>query len=118
MDQLFESILRGAVDAGASDIHIKPDAPVVFRVERTLVPVNVPLPGDGWVRSVLDQVVPAELKKRLAEQREIDFAFGLPELGRFRVNAFYQRGQPTIAVRVVKTSVPTFQELNLPSIIQ
>jgi twitching motility protein PilT len=118
MDPIFQSILRGAVEAGASDIHIKPDAPVVYRIKRALAPVDVPLPDEAWIKSVLEKVVPAELRQRFNEQHEIDFAFGVPELGRFRVNAFQQRGQPTIAVRVVKTSVPTFEELNLPQIIR
>ena len=118
MDEIFRSILSGAVQAGASDVHIKPDAPVVFRIERVLVPVDVPLPGEQWVKSVVENLVPRELRDRFADQHEIDFAFGLPGLGRFRANAFQQRGQLTLALRLVKTSVPTFKELNLPDIIR
>ncbi len=118
MDAIFESILRGAVDARASDVHIKPDAPVVFRVNRELVAVNVPLPGETWVRTILDELVPPDLRERFAHDREVDFAFGLPGIGRFRANAFQQRGQLTLALRVVKTEIPAFRDLHLPDIIR
>jgi twitching motility protein PilT len=117
MDPIFESILRGAVEARASDIHIKPDAPVVFRVNRELITVNVPLPEEAWIRGILDELVPADLRERFAREREVDFAFGYADIGRFRVNAFQQRGQLTLALRVVKTQIPAFRDLNLPEII-
>ncbi|HEX5176214.1 MAG TPA: twitching motility protein, partial [Chthoniobacteraceae bacterium] len=66
MDPIFESILRGAIEARASDIHIKPDAPVVFRVNRQLVAVNVPLPNEAWIRGILDEAVPEDLRERFA----------------------------------------------------
>ena len=118
MDPIFERILRGAVEARASDVHIKPDAPVVFRVNRELVAVNVPLPGEAWVRAVLEELVPADLRERFATEREVDFAFGVPEIGRFRANAFQQRGQLTLALRVVKSEIPAFRDLNLPDTIR
>ena len=75
MDAIFESILRGAVEALASDVHIKPDAPVVFRINRELITVNVPLPGEAWLRGILEELVPPDLRDRFAREREIDFAF-------------------------------------------
>ena len=118
MDEIFRSILRGAAEAGASDIHIKPDAPVVFRVKSALVPVNVPLPGEAWLNGVLEDIVPEGLKERLAREREVDFAFGVPSVGRFRTNVFQHRGQFAIALRLVKTAVPAFKDLNLPEIVR
>jgi pilus retraction protein PilT len=117
MDPIFERILRGAIEARASDIHIKPDAPVVFRVNRQLVTVNVPLPNEAWIRGILDEAVPEDLRERFAREREIDFAIGYSNIGRFRVNAFQQRGLLTLALRVVKTEIPAFRDLNLPEII-
>jgi twitching motility protein PilT len=118
MDPIFESILRGAIEARASDIHIKPDAPVVFRVNRELVAVNVPLPDETWIRGILGELVPEDLRERFEHEREIDFAFGQADIGRFRVNAFQQRGQLTLALRVVKSEIPAFRDLNLPDIVR
>ena len=118
MDEIFRSILRGAVEARASDIHIKADAPVVFRIERNLVPVNAPLPNEVWLRGVVDQIVPPHLRAQMDTAHEVDFAISNPDLGRFRVNVFQQRGQLTLAVRLVKSGVPKFEDLNLPDTIR
>lgn len=118
MDEIFQSILRAAIEAGASDIHIKADAPVVFRIARELVPVDAPLHSESWLRRVVEQIVPAHLQAQLEREHEVDFAFAAPGLGRFRTNVFQQRGQLTLALRLVKTDVPAFEELNLPETIR
>ena len=118
MDRVFEGILRAAVEAGASDIHLKTDAPVVFRIDRALIPIEAPVPGEAWMRSVLEDIVPPHLRTVLERDHEADFAFAPSGLGRFRTNAFQQRGQWTIAMRLVKGEIRNFQELNLPSIVE
>ena len=100
--QTFLSILRSAVEAGASDIHLKPDSPIVFRVSRDLVPVDGHVPKQDWLNSILQQIVPKHLQTRLAEDRETDFAYSSPGLGRFRVNVFQQRGVYVVSMRLVK----------------
>ena len=116
--QTFLSSLRSAVDSGASDVHLKPDAPVIFRISRELVPVDLPAPTEEWLGSVLQQIVPAHLQTRLAEDREADFAYAPPGLGRFRVNVFQQRGAYVVSMRLVKAAIRDFAELNLPAVIQ
>jgi twitching motility protein PilT len=116
--QTFLSILRSAVEAGASDIHLKPDSPIVFRVSRDLVPVDGHVPKQDWLNSILQQIVPKHLQTRLAEDRETDFAYSSPGLGRFRVNVFQQRGVYVVSMRLVKEMVRDFAELNLPAVIQ
>ncbi|MDQ3622374.1 MAG: PilT/PilU family type 4a pilus ATPase [Verrucomicrobiota bacterium] len=118
MDATLEGILRAAVDAGASDVHLKPGAPVVFRVARDLVAVEAPVPNEDWIRSVLADIVPAHLRDRLARRLEADFAFAVAGLGRFRINVFLQRGQMAVALRLVKTALNAFRELNLPDAVR
>ncbi len=117
MDPVFHSILRAAIDLGASDVHIKPDAPVVFRLNRELVTVDAPVQSDASLRAVLMEIVPPHLQERLHLEHEIDFALALPDLGRCRCNVFQQRGQLTLALRVVKTAVRTLEELRMPAIV-
>jgi twitching motility protein PilT len=116
--QTFLSILQSAVDSGASDIHLKPDAPVVFRISRDLVPVEAPVPTVDWLNRVLGEIVPAHLHQRLAAEREIDFAYSSASLGRFRVNVFQQRGVYVVSMRLVKSAVRDFGELNLPPVVR
>jgi len=116
--ETFFSILQGAVECGASDIHLKPGAAVVFRIARDLVPVDAPQPTAGWLDEVLAQIVPAHLQARLREEHEVDFAYAPPELGRFRVNVYRQRGGFVISMRLVKATVRDFATLQLPGIVR
>jgi twitching motility protein PilT len=116
--QTFLSILQSAVEAGASDIHLKPDAPVVFRISRELVSVDAPTPTEDWLQRVLTEIVPPHLHERLASEHEIDFAYASPSLGRFRVNVFQQRGVYVVSMRLVKAKIRDFAELSLPAVVQ
>jgi twitching motility protein PilT len=111
--ELFHKILKTAVDGGASDVHLKIGTPVIFRINRELIAVDAPFPTKEWMNKVVDTITPAHLKKRLDEEREIDFSYHVPEIGRFRSNLFQQRNQWALAMRYVKTHVPSFEELGL-----
>jgi twitching motility protein PilT len=110
---LFHRILKTAVDGGASDVHLKIGSPVIFRINRELIAVDSPFPTSEWMNKIVDVITPVHLKKRLDDEREIDFSYFVPEVGRFRTNLFQQRNQWCLAMRYVKTSVPSFEELGL-----
>ena len=111
--ELFHRILKTAVEGGASDVHLKIGTPVVFRINRELVAVDSPSPTAEWAAKVVEAITPAHLERRLEEDREIDFSYFVPGIGRFRTNLFQQRGQWCFAMRFVKTQVPGFAELGL-----
>jgi twitching motility protein PilT len=110
---LFHRILKTAVEGGASDVHLKIGGPVIFRINRELIAVDSPFPTAEWMNKIVDAIAPVHLKKRLDEEREIDFSYFLPGIGRFRTNLFQQRNQWCLAMRYVKTVVPSFEELGL-----
>jgi twitching motility protein PilT len=116
--ELFHRILNLAVEGGASDIHIKIGTPVIFRISRQLIAIECPIPTEEWLNNVVKNITPVHLKKRLDEEREIDFSYFEPGTGRFRTNLFQQRGQFCLAMRFVKMNVPSFQELGLPETIK
>lgn len=111
--ELFHKILKTAVDGGASDIHIKVGTPVIFRISRQLVAIECPYPSDDWMNGIVKQITPSHLTKKLEAEREVDFSYYVPHVGRFRTNLFQQRGQWALAMRFVKTSVPSFEDLGL-----
>ena len=111
--ELFQRILKTAVDGGASDVHLKIGAPVIFRINRELVAIDCPFPTGDWMNKIVEAVTPEHLMKRLKEEREIDFSYYVPNVGRFRTNLFQQRSQWCLAMRFVKTLVPSFEELGL-----
>src|SRR6185503_14058747 len=111
--ELFFRILKTAIEGGASDVHVKIGTPVIFRINRQLVAIECPIPTKEWMKTVVASIVPSHLTKRLEVEREIDFSYFVPEIGRFRTNLFQQRGEFCLAMRFVKTQVPSFQQLGL-----
>src|SRR5436190_3727815 len=111
--EMFQRILKTAVEGGASDIHLKIGTPVIFRINRQLIAIECPLPTEEWVNKIVAQILPAHLKPKIEEEREADFSYFVPGIGRFRTNIFQQRGQWCLAMRFVKTQVPSFEELGL-----
>jgi twitching motility protein PilT len=111
--ELFQKILKIAIDGGASDVHLKIGTPVIFRINRELIAVECPFPTAEWMNKIVAAITPDHLKKRLEEDREVDFSYFIPGLGRFRTNLFQQRGQWALAMRYVKTNVPSFEQLGL-----
>jgi twitching motility protein PilT len=111
--EMFQRILKTAVDGGASDVHLKMGTPVIFRINRQLVAIECPFPTNEWMNNVVKQITPAHLTKRVEQEREADFSYFVPGIGRFRTNLFQQRGQWCLAMRHVKTHVPSFEELGL-----
>jgi twitching motility protein PilT len=116
--ELFHRILRTAVEGGASDVHLKVATPVVFRINRQLIAIECPHPTEEWMNKVVEQVAPPHLRQRLDEEREADFSYYVPGIGRFRTNLFQQRGQWCFAMRFVKTLVPSFDELGLLPVVR
>jgi twitching motility protein PilT len=111
--ELLNKILKTAVDGGASDIHMKVGGPVIFRINRELVSIECPHPTVEWMNKIVEAMTPVHLKKRLEEDREVDFSYLIPGIGRFRTNLFQQRGQWALAMRHVKATVPSFEQLGL-----
>jgi twitching motility protein PilT len=115
---IFYRILQTAIEGGASDVHIKPGAPVVFRINRQLVAIECPLPAEEWINTIIKNVTPPHAAITLDREREVDFSFLAPGRGRFRTNVYQQRGQFCLALRHVKTKIPSFAELGLPEVLR
>jgi twitching motility protein PilT len=115
---IFHRILKTAIDGGASDVHVKVGGPIIFRINRQLIAIEAPVPTMDWMETVVDSMVPKHLKTRLLDEREIDFSYFVPGLGRFRTNCFQQRGEYCLSMRYVKTQVPGFEELGLLEVLK
>jgi len=111
--EIFHRILQTAIEGGASDIHLKIGTPVVFRINRQLVAIECPNPTEEWMNRIVETILPRHARKRLEEDHEIDFSYFAPNVGRFRTNLFQQRGQFCLALRYVKTQIPSFAQLGL-----
>lgn len=110
----MEQLLCIAKDMGASDVHLTVGLPPRVRVNGELINLDYPklLPDDA-AKIVLGIMDESQLKT-YNEKGEVDFAFSIPEVGRYRVNAFRQRGSVACAMRVVGTIIPKPEELGVP----
>ncbi|MFN8024143.1 MAG: type IV pilus twitching motility protein PilT [Acidimicrobiales bacterium] len=114
-DPMLVALLEATVAAGASDLHITPGRPATARRDGVLVPfegVDV-LQGHDTERMVMS-LLDEQQKVELAEVRQVDFSFGLSDIGRFRANAFLQRNTHALALRVVPNRVRSLDELGAP----
>jgi twitching motility protein PilT len=116
--ELLRGILKAAVEGGASDVHFKVGNPFVFRINGQLVAIEAPTPTVAWIEKVIEKIIPVHARKRLDEEREADFSYYEPGIGRFRTNVFQQRGTFAFAMRYVKTQVPSFEELGLLPVLK
>ena len=115
----LNEILKIALKGSASDIHLKPGLPAMFRVDGALVPLkNGERLTPELVQKMAFGIMNPVQKQRFEETREVDLAYGIAGLGRFRVNAFQQRGTVGIVFRVIPFGVKTIDQLHLPKIIE
>jgi twitching motility protein PilT len=113
--ELFNEVLKLAVEADASDIVVKSNKPAYFRISGRLKPVDMdPIDGDT-VRGFVETTVPRNFRAAWEHDAQIDYAYAVAEIGRFRVNGFQQRGSTSVVFRYVKSKAPTFEQLNLDS---
>lgn len=115
----LHTLLKEAVEARASDIHIKAGNPPVFRVDGVLYRqdgYSVLTPEDTL--NLARTILPPRLHGRLEEEMEAECGYGVTGLGRFRVSVYFQRGSVSIVMRHVPTVVPSIKELNLPPILE
>jgi len=112
-------LLKIAVEAGASDLHLKAGSYPMMRVRGTLTPVveDRRLEQDDLV-AMAAAVLPTAQREKLKENHEVDLAYSIAGLGRFRCNAFQQRGTVGMIFRVIPMTVATIDELSLPRVLK
>ena len=111
-------ILKAAIERGASDIHIKAGDNVRARILGDLIPVTEQRLSNDQVKALATKLMPHEHDRdRVDDLLDYDCSWGLPGLGRFRVNLLRQRGSFMIVMRVIPIEIPSFEDLRLPPIL-
>lgn len=115
----LNEILQVALRGGASDIHLKAGLPPMFRVDGSLVPLKDArrLPPEEISRMAFG-IMNDYQKEKFKAQNELDLAYGVPGLGRFRVNVFQQRGTIGVVLRVIPFKISTIEQLLLPKVLE
>jgi twitching motility protein PilT len=115
----LNEILQVALRGGASDIHLKAGLPPMFRVDGSLVPLKDArrLPPEEISRMAFG-IMNDYQKEKFKAQNELDLAYGVPGLGRFRVNVFQQRGTIGVVLRVIPFKIMGIEQLLLPKVLE
>jgi twitching motility protein PilT len=114
----YKSVLQHMIQANASDLHLKVGRPPTLRIDGHMVSLEMPALKQEDLRSLAEQIMAPKNIKEFSEQKESDFALAVPGIGRFRVNAYQQRGTIAYALRTVPFQAKTIAELNLPEVCE
>ena len=111
--EMFNDLLKLAVDSGASDIVIKSNKPGYVRLAGRLKPVDMDPITCPETQAFIEEHVPKVFRQRWDDEGQVDFAYAAEGVGRFRVNGFHQRGLVSIVMCHIKSRVPTFDDRGL-----
>ena len=114
----MHDLLRNLISKGGSDLFITVGAPPSIKVDGKMIPVtNQPLTA-GHAQVLVRSIMNDKQSREFEETQECNFAISLPNVSRFRVNAFAQRGNPGMVLRVITSEIPKFEDLKLPPVLR
>lgn len=110
----IEMFLREGNEKGASDIHLAPGSPVMFRIDGELVPASDEKIKPFEIEEMIEPLLTEEQKAELKENGELDFAYSIAGFHRVRFNVFRQRGTYAVALRILSFEIPEAKKLGIP----
>lgn len=114
----IEVLLEEVIKKKASDLHLQVGLPPMLRVDGSLVAVSgVDALTEESIETLIFAVLDEDQKQILLKDKEFDFSFAFGDLGRFRVNAFHERGNLAAAMRLIPNEVMTIEQLGLPEVV-
>ncbi len=114
----IELLLEEVVKKKGSDLHLQVGLPPMIRVDGALLPVTAAEPLDEeTLETLIFSILDEDQKQILLKDKEFDFSFAFGDLGRFRVNAFHERGNLAAALRLIPNEIRGIEELGLPAVV-
>jgi len=115
----INTLLKNVVAHKASDLHLVSRSEPQIRIDGKLIPLNLPVLDGKTIESMCYNLITDKQKKHLEENKELDFAIFLPNIGRFRGNYYYtMNSELAAAFRIIPTQIPTLDELKAPPIFK
>lgn len=112
----LEELLKMAGDQKASDIHLTVESPPVLRIDGSLVQLQTEKLSREDIETFAHSLMNAQQAKRFGDYGELDLSYSLPGVGRYRVNAFRQRGSIGVVIRLIPFVIPSPESLGLPPV--
>ena len=114
----IEILLEEVIKKKASDLHLQVGLPPMLRIDGALTPVSgVDDLTEETIEILIFAILDEDQKQILLKDKEFDFSFAFGDLGRFRVNAFHERGNLAAALRLIPNELLTIEQLGLPQIV-
>jgi len=115
----FSEVLRQMVETRASDVHITPGVPPMIRDKgRIRAMEGFPVLNTQQTREVVYGILNDDQRKRFEVEQQLDFAYAIPQVARFRVNCFFQRGAVSAAFRLIPHEIPSLDSLGVPPVLR
>lgn len=114
LKQMLEQMLA----AKASDLHVRIGVKPTLRIDGVLRSISDQNVTPQEMEEIMNQILNENQKKRFLQRSELDLALSVSQMGRFRINFYRQRGTVGVAIRAVNTTIPSFEELNLPPVLK
>ncbi len=115
----FAGVLKRMVEVRASDVHLSPGVPPALRVRGRITPLDDhPALTPQDTREIVYSILNDSQRKRFENELQLDFAYAIPNVARYRVNCFFQRGAISAAFRLIPTEILSLDSLGLPNVLE
>jgi twitching motility protein PilT len=114
----IEDLLELSIQRGASDLHLLPHSPPLMRIDGDLIPTEFQALSAEYAKRLIYSVMSEAQLRMFEAQLGIDMALFFPNLGNFRVSVLHQLNGIAAVFRIIKSTVPTFEDLNLPALFK
>lgn len=110
----FQELISIAISSGASDLHLSAGMPPCMRVNGAIIRLEAPVCMPKEIETIAYSIMDERHREQLENAGEVDFSYSIPALGRFRINAFRQRGSLSMAARILNLKIPAPEDLGIP----
>jgi twitching motility protein PilT len=114
----IERLMVACARNKASDLHLKVGQKPILRVNTMIHELGNRILSQDDVKRMMYEIMSDLQRDRFETEHDLDFAYSIPGVGRYRINVFYERGAMAVAMRRVNTSIPSFKDLNLPEAME
>jgi len=113
----LKDLLHMMIEKRASDMHLKEGRPPMFRIDGKLAPLDMDILSNADLKEMVYSILDERQRKKFEETNEMDLAYNLEGVARYRANVFKQMGKLEMVMRAIPIKIPSIEELNLPSIL-
>jgi len=113
----LKDLLHMMIEKKASDMHLKEGRPPMFRIDGKLAPLDMDILSNADLKEMVYSILDERQRKKFEETNEMDLAYNLEGVARYRANVFKQMGKLEMVMRAIPIKIPSIEELNLPSIL-